>query len=66
MSALCRMDSEGWKAAYDVLMALRLEPLADAELVLDGTEKAGFLLGCLTTLVKDGENLESSGCQRLS
>ena len=47
-------------------MALGLEPLADTELVLDGTKKTGLLLGRLATLVKNSEDLESSQCQRLS
>ncbi len=38
-------------------MTLGLEPLADTELVLDGTEQAGLLLGRLTAFVKDSEDL---------
>lgn len=32
-------------------VALVLEPLADAELILGGTQQTGLLLGVLTTLV---------------
>ena len=60
------MDRGDGKRAHNVLMTLRLEPLADTELVLDGTKKAGLLLGRLTTLVKDSKDLEGSRCQQLS
>ena len=46
-----------WGKTYDVLVSLALEPLADAKLVLDGTEETGLLLGRLTTLVEDSKNL---------
>ena len=42
---------------HDVFMALRLEPLAYAELVLDGTQKTRLLPGCFAPFVKDGEHL---------
>ena len=66
MSTLCRMDRGDGKRAHDVLMTLGLEPLADTELVLDGAKKTGLLLGRLTTLVKDSEDLEDSRCQQPS
>ena len=40
-----------------VLMALRLEPLAYAELVLDGAQETRLLPGCFAPFVEDGEHL---------
>ena len=42
---------------YNVFMALRLKPLADAELVLDGTQQTRLLLCDITAAVEDSENL---------
>ena len=42
---------------HDVLMALRLEPLAYAELVLDGAQETRLLPGCFAPFVEDGEHL---------
>jgi hypothetical protein len=43
----------------DESVSLLLEPLADSELVLSGTEEAGLLFGVLLAL---GEELLSVGC----
>ena len=42
---------------HDVFMALRLEPLAYAELVLNGAQETRLLLGCFAPFVEDGEHL---------
>ena len=42
---------------HDVLMALRLEPLAYAELVLDGAQETRLLPGCFAPFIEHGEHL---------
>jgi hypothetical protein len=41
----------------DELVPLLLEPVGDAELVLDGTEQTRFLFGSLSTIVENEQDL---------
>lgn len=45
----------------DVLVALRLEPAADAEGVLGAADEAGVPVGVLAALVEDADDLLAGG-----